>query len=92
MNDSIKDKGISQVLLQRFAEFRLPRLLEIKEQLDAGGKLSNLDAEFLEEAIEDAQENKHFADDNPEVQALFAKTANLYTDITSKALDNEKKG
>lgn len=90
MGDSSKEEGIIQVLLERYQEQRLPRLLDIKENVDQGQTLSEFDLEFLEQVMSEAQQNKHLLDDQPELQDLFVRSIALYKEITEKALENEQ--
>jgi hypothetical protein len=86
--DPTKD-GVARVLMERFEKQRLPRILVIKKNLDNGGTLSELDISFLEEVFQDAQRNKHLADEVPECQSLFARVVHLYHEISAQALRNE---
>ena len=90
MSESSKEQGIRQVLLERFEEQRLPRLLDIKKNVDQGQTLSELDLEFLEEVMTDTQQNKHLVDDQPDLHDLFLRGIELYKEITEKALENEQ--
>jgi 3'-phosphoadenosine 5'-phosphosulfate sulfotransferase len=89
MNDTDKKLAIKEVLLERLAEQRIPRLLDIKEMLSKGGTLSNLDMEFLDEALGDANQNKHIFDENPDIQDIFMRVVDLFEQITELALENE---
>lgn len=91
MNESTKQEAIKAVILERFQKQRLPRILDIRNSVDAGNPLSKLDTEFLDEWIRDAQDNRHFFDDGPEdIQILFAKVVQLYKEITATALQIEQ--
>jgi hypothetical protein len=90
MSDDIEDTGIITVLLERLNDFRLPRLLELKERMDAGETLSEYDLEFLERVTEDARDAHVYADRHPDVQPLYARLMALYSEITTKGVENEK--
>ncbi|MCO5760759.1 MAG: hypothetical protein NHG36_04485, partial [Chromatiaceae bacterium] len=87
-----KEAGLVEVVLQRLEEQRIPRALDIKERVDRGERLSDLDLSFLEEVLQDTIEAKPFLDQHPEWQELSTRVIALYKDITSKALANEQAG
>ena len=92
MVDQSQQAGISEVLIARFEQHRLPQLLTIKERVDAGESLTDADLGFLERVMTDAMSNKHLVDSIPSCQDLFARVVHLYHEISEKALDNEKTG
>jgi hypothetical protein len=89
MNDASDEAGISEVLIERFANHRLPRILAIKERVDEGEILGDVELEFLEQVIRDAQENEHLVESIPDCRDLFGRVAHLYSVIMNKALENE---
>ena len=92
MNDTkIKEAGTIQVMLQRLNEFRLPRALDLKTKVERGEKLDNYDLEFLETVLADASGAQHLISRHPELQPLVGKLMGLYSEITTKALENEQK-
>jgi hypothetical protein len=90
MSTSTKEAGIIQVLAERMETQRLPRALAIKEMVDRGERLGELDIEFLEEVFREAAEIKARLDTHPEWQDVAARMIHLYKEITDKALENEK--
>lgn len=90
MSEESKQAGIIQVLVERFETQRLPRALALKNKVDAGERLDDLDIAFLEEVFRDAQENRRLVEQNPRWQDLAAQALSLYEEITAKALANEK--
>ena len=90
MSNSTGDEGLIEVLLERLEKQRLPRLLAIKEKVDANSPLDDLDLEFLETSIADARKAIPLIDRHPEYQALAAQVMELYKDISEKALEIEK--
>ena len=91
MTEPSKDLGIIAVLCERFATQRLPRALALKEKVDKGELLSDWDAEYLENILEDDEHAKPFVDEHPELQTLYAQAAALYEEITDRALENEQR-
>ncbi|HEY9199272.1 MAG TPA: hypothetical protein VIR60_07890 [Gammaproteobacteria bacterium] len=86
------DAGVSQALLDRLNNQRLPRALEIKEKVDAGEPLGEYDLRFLEDVFADAQAIQPMVDRHPEYQKLVARVIHLYKEILDKAVANENKG
>jgi len=92
MVDTTKDAGVIQVLAQRLETQRLPALLSMKERVDRGEILSNVDIRLLDQIFQDAQSVQTLVDRHPEWQALAAKMVHLYKEITDLALKNEQGG
>ncbi len=90
MNDSTADAGLIEVLLERLEKQRLPRMLALKDKVDGGEPLDDLDLEFLEMSIVDARKAIPIIDRHPEYQALAAQVMELYKNILEKALQIEK--
>jgi hypothetical protein len=90
MLDSEHDDGTIQVLLDRLTNFRLPRALELKNKVDAGGLLDDSDIDFLQRVFEDAGSARALVQRNPQLQNLAAQLTGLYQHITSTALNNEQ--
>jgi hypothetical protein len=91
MSNDTEETGMIEALLQRLNDFRLPRLLELKDRVDRGETLDEYDLEFLQRALEDAHSAIPLSDRHKELQPLAAKLTALYHEITSKALENETK-
>jgi hypothetical protein len=77
--------------VERFNTQRLPRALEIKKRIDAGGTLGDHDMHFLEGVFRDVETIKPLVGRNPEYQQLVASSIRLYKEILDKAMENEKK-
>jgi len=91
MSDTtIKEAGTIQVMLQRLNEFRLPRALDLKKKVDRGEKLDSNDVEFLETVLTDASSAQGLISRHPELQPLVGKLMGLYSEITTKGLENEQ--
>ncbi|HWS39819.1 MAG TPA: hypothetical protein VN247_00850 [Arenimonas sp.] len=90
MINSEHDDGTIQVLLDRLTKFRLPRALDLKTKVDAGGMLDDNDIEFLHRVFEDAGNARTLIQRHPELQNLAAQLTGLYEHITSTALKNEQ--
>jgi hypothetical protein len=87
--------GLVTTLLQRYTRQRLPRLLEMKERLDRGEKLDDYDIDFLQMIADERKDRNQAlqtAYRHPELHELVLKAIDLYHEITSKALENERGG
>jgi hypothetical protein len=91
MTDTENDAALIQVLVERLEKIRLPVALELKEKVDRGEVLNDLDINFLEEVFQDTENIKPLLDRHPEWQSLAANMVSLYNEITTKALANEQK-
>ena len=88
--DETAEEAVIETLLDRFVNQRLPRAISIKEKVDQGEVLNDLDIQFLEEVFSSANKLKPLIDKHPEYETLAAKTISLYSEIMDKALENEK--
>ncbi len=89
MNDTA-DEAIIETLLDRFVNQRLPRVISIKEKVDRGDILNELDIQFLEEIFKSSNKVRELVDRHPEYETLAAKSISLYSELMDKALENEK--
>lgn len=85
-----KDKGVILVLLERFNKQRLPRLLSMKEKVDAGEVLDEYDQQFIRQVESDRGEIRTILARNPEYQELVTEALELLTDIMEKDIENLK--
>ena len=88
--ESDKDAGVLAVLIERFEKQRLPWILGMKERVDAGEKLTDVDLMQLKEVFDDAGTVKKYIDKYPQLQDATAQAMSLYSEIMDKALENEK--
>jgi hypothetical protein len=92
MNNEAIESGVIQALLDRFNQQRLPKLLNLKERVDRGEKINNLDIEHLKQIFSDANQIKSVVDKHPEFQPLVTQAMSLYKQVSDKALENERNG
>ena len=85
-----KDMGVIAVLAKRMVEERLPKALALKERVDRGEVLNELDLAFLEQVVADANQARPLMKDNPRVLEVAGRMLQLYKEITTKALENQK--
>ena len=89
MENEVEDHGVLAVIVERLEEQDLPRALDLKDKLDQGGMLDDMDISFLERVFADADELKPLLERHPEHQVLAARLMDLYHAITTQALKNE---
>ena len=91
MTEKSEDAGVITVLVERFEGERLPRALDLKEKVDQGETLNDIDIAFLEQVLEDANKLGPLLERHDEYHKLVAQATSLYKEITDKALENEKR-
>lgn len=77
--------------MDRLNNWRLPRALRLKERVDRGEKLTDYDLTFLKKILEDGRNAAAMSSSHPELESLISKLTDLYSHITRKALENERK-
>jgi hypothetical protein len=90
-NSWSKDAGTIQVLLERLNTQRLPRALDLKNKVDRGERLDNDDIQFLQGVFDEASSAQRLATEHAEFQELVGRLISLYSEITGKGLENERK-
>ena len=90
-NSWSKDAGTIQALLERLNTQRLPRALDLKNKVNRGERLDNDDIQFLQRVFDEASSAQRLATEHAEFQELVGRLISLYSEITSKGLENEKK-
>ena len=83
------DEGTITALLERLNR-RIPNLLAIKERLENGDTLSQMEIERLSGLIEDSDHSRDLVERYPEFQELAARVASLIEEITRLAVANEE--
>jgi len=84
------DLGTIQAMLDRLNHQRLPRVLDMKTRVDRGQCLGDSDLDYLEQIFAEANAAKPLLARHPELEELVGKLVGLYSEVTQKALDNEK--
>jgi hypothetical protein len=84
-----EDTGTIVALLERLRTQRLPRVLDLKAKVEAGGTLNDFDLQFMEEVFTTASELKPMWERHPEFNEIAGQLIRLYHEITTHALANE---
>ena len=90
MDQSEKDAGTIAALMHRFTESRLPRAKRLLKKVNGGETLNDTDIRFLKRVHEDSKHNQQLVKRNPKYQGLVTGFMDLYTEIITKGLENEK--
>lgn len=83
--------GIFQSLVQEFETHRLPRLIRLKDKVDSGEAINDVDLAFLSQEIKDACLTKHMIFNYPELNGFCLLMVHLCKDICDVAIENEAK-
>ncbi len=90
MEQPEKDAGTIAALMIRFKETRLPRAQRLLEKVNGGEKLSDSDIGFLKRVYQDTRVGQSLIKRHPEYHDLVAGFVDLYTEIITTGLENEK--
>lgn len=90
MEQSTRDAGTIAALMIRMKEYRLPRAKRLLEKVNAGELLSNEDISFLRRVYNDSRNTQPLVKRHPEYHDLIVRVLNMYTDIITRGLENEK--
>jgi len=91
MKSKADDIGSITALMIRLKESRLPRAQRMWERVERGETLQESDIQFLHRVFDDSRHIRPFVERNPEYLSLVSKVIDLYSNIVSKSLENEKK-
>lgn len=83
-------QGVVLALLEELNDRHIPRLLKLKDKVEAGECLDDFDLRFLKDAIETAEEAKALVHQHPELNDLAGQLFHLYNHITDQALKNKR--
>ncbi len=84
-----KEMGVIAVLAKRMVEERLPKALALKERVDRGEVLNDLDLAFLEQVVTDATKALPLAKDNPRLRAMIENLTHTLPEQRHAALQVE---
>lgn len=87
-DEVLDEEGVSQVSVETFVKYRLPFLLQVKEEMDEGRELTDGELELMIRMVTRAHNINHFVYEHPELKTLVAQVIDLIHDITGEALNN----
>lgn len=90
MDRSEKDAGTIAALMIRLEQYRLPRAQRMLEKVEGGETLEQTDIDFLKRVLADGKSSQALIERNPGYMSLASKFVDLYAEIITKALENEK--
>ena len=82
--------GVLQSLLQEFERHHLPRILRLKDKVDRGEAINEVDFEFLCNEVNDACTTKHLIVHYPELEEFCLRVGHMFKELCDKAVENEK--
>ena len=88
MTLSADDIDAMSALEEDLAKQALPRLLDLRNKVNAGGTLSKSDIGFLSQVIHHARQSKQLMDLSPEWHVFYDELLQIHSDIVNQAMDN----
>ena len=85
-----RDRGTIQALLDRFNKQRMPRVVAMKEKVDADELLIDSDLRLIREMRNDAKQIRGILERHPEYQELVAGGIEMLNEISEKDAENRK--
>lgn len=89
MDPETEQTAVKEAVLEQLNNEDLPKLLQLQERVDNGEAINDHDLQLLERVMQEIHSLQSLAQNNPELEKLFAQVTALYTDTTAKAVDNE---
>ncbi len=90
MDQAEEDAGTIAALMLRMVQYRLPRAQRMLERVKKGKLLSQGDIQFLKRVYKDNRANQALFKRNPDYMELIAEFIDLYAEIITLGLENEK--
>jgi hypothetical protein len=83
------NEGVEQVMVERFIKYELPKLLDLKEKVNGGAALADVEIDMMSDIVERARNFHRFVDVWPEYKTVIAQIIDTYHEIATKAVENE---
>jgi len=87
--NTTNDRELLCTLLEQHEKHTMPRILDIRQKVENGEKLNDVELNFLHDVFADIQRIEPMIHRHPEYQVLFSRTVDLCKDISSRAAENE---
>ena len=78
------------VVITKLNQEHIPRLVRMKERLDRGEKLSDVEINDLKRIYDSTMKDSKLVERNPEFLEVSMRYVELYTAVLNKALELEK--
>jgi hypothetical protein len=85
-----QDEAILNLLVHQLNEYRLPRIQRMLKRLDEGEKLTDVDIQHLKREYDESMKDWRLLERNPKYMDLGLRYVELYTDLITKAVENEQ--
>ncbi len=81
--------GVMQSLVQEYEHQRCPRLFRLKDKIDRGEVINDIDLEYICKQLKDASLAMHLTVNYPELRDFCFIMGHLCKDICDGALENQ---
>lgn len=82
--------GVIQSLVMEYEQHRLPRIFRLKDKIDRGEVINDIDLDYICKQLKDASLAMHLTVHYPELQDFCLIMGHLCKDICEGALENQK--
>ena len=82
--------GVIQSLVVEYERHKLPRIFRLKDKIDRGEIINDIDLEYICKQLKDASLAMHLTVHYPELQDFCLIMGHLCKDICEGALENQK--
>ena len=82
--------GVIQSLVMEYERHKLPRIFRLKDKIDRGEIINDIDLEYICKQLKDASLAMHLTVHYPELQDFCLIMGHLCKDICEGALENQK--
>ena len=90
MSPDVRDIGAFAALTYRIEQFRLPRILQLREKVASGKTLSSADLHYISTSLDRTRLVLPLTDRHPEYQEFVTRLLGQYMYVVSAGLENER--